>query len=160
MGETRDDDIELLALVSPDTGSALNANPDDFAEPVMVKRVTVKKSKLQKQLEEMATTAGELVQGWTVARVRLDEVSFTLQVGVDGVLRWIIGAGVSGAATVTFKIDPPGGAQDGGITQARSSIPGGEIVHGSSFSETASATATTAEPAEEPHCFFGASSRD
>ncbi|MGA2703679.1 MAG: hypothetical protein ABSH35_21590 [Isosphaeraceae bacterium] len=118
MSKALDDKIELLAEVSLDNGGALHANPEGYVEPGMVKRVTIEKSKFRQQLEQMAATARELVEGWSVARVRLDEVSFTLQVGTNGALKWIMGVGLTGAATLKFKIDPPKEAYDVGVEQS------------------------------------------
>ena len=47
-----------------------------------------------------------LLDGWSHSRVRLDEVSFSLEVSYAGAVRWVLGAGIKGTASVKFKIDP------------------------------------------------------
>ena len=106
--------IEIWIADTVDTDSEfteLNALPgpalsDGGRGMTVLRRVSVSQDAVKEKVAEMGTFITGLLDGWSHSRVRLDEVSFTLEVSPEGIVKWVLGAGVKGGASIKFKIDP------------------------------------------------------
>lgn len=95
----------------PSDGAALHALPGvDTGEEglgmTVLRRVSVKQDVIKEKVAEMGNFITSMLDGFSNSRVRLDEVSFTLEISPDGFVKWVLGAGIKGGATIKFKIDP------------------------------------------------------
>jgi hypothetical protein len=110
------DDAEIEMWVAEQVGEddetttfGLHAHQSDTQTAgglTILKKVSVKQAEIQQKITEMGNFITGMLEGWSHSRVRLDEVSFSLEVASDGVVRWVLGAGIKGTASIKFKIDP------------------------------------------------------
>ena len=100
-------DVWVTDNLISDDEAELKALPSLGQQGVTVlRRIAVAKSELRKKVDEMAALVHELIAGWQFERIRLDEISFTLQISTEGGIKWVMGLGASGSTTLKFKIDP------------------------------------------------------
>jgi hypothetical protein len=112
--QKRDDTIEIWVAeqIGEDadyTTLGMHAHPTESQSEsglTILRKVSVKQAEIKQKVAEMGNFITGLLDGWSHDRVRLDEVSFSLEVSPEGIVRWVFGAGIKGTASVKFKIDP------------------------------------------------------
>lgn len=99
--------IEMWVTAEPRV-RGIDGDEDGYggvAGPVL-RRISLPKSALQEKLREIQVFLNSVADSITDSRIRLDEVEVSFAVGNDGALKWIMGASVSGAAKLKFKVEP------------------------------------------------------
>jgi hypothetical protein len=105
--------VEIWVEAEPDPAHSvkLGPTPSDLdpwnsGSGSQMTKVAVPRSQFAKSIREVEAFLGAIVDGVANTRVRLDEVEVSLSIENDGILKWALGAKVSGGATLKFKVEP------------------------------------------------------